>query len=187
MQVASRSSSNAVASRNTGAAGQLPSRAVNLPWSASHRLFTYWRCCETPQGSGPRSHSRVTVCRGHPPEQSHVVHCVATHREDLFQIPVGKFVAQVSSGCRENNLRGNRNPANAGLGGAPQMAADVATLLGRTSSQVAPTRAKLIAMGLLYTPEHGYAGFTVPHFDQFMLRAAPSLVVPPRQARNPRN
>ena len=26
-------------------------------------------------------------------------------------------------------------------------------------------------MGLLYTPEHGYAGFTVPHFDQFMLRA----------------
>lgn len=28
-------------------------------------------------------------------------------------------------------------------------------------------------MGLLYTPEHGYAAFTVPHFDQFMLRARP--------------
>ena len=77
--------------------------------------------------------------------------------------------------------------AMAGLGSAPQKAADVATLLGRTSSQVAPTRAKLIAMGLLYTPEHGYAGFTVPHFDQFMLRAVPSLVVPPRQARNASN
>ncbi len=68
--------------------------------------------------------------------------------------------------------------AMAELGPQPQKAADVAALMGRTSPQVAPTRAELIAMGLLYTPEHGYAAFTVPHFDQFMLRAVPDLEVP---------
>lgn len=77
--------------------------------------------------------------------------------------------------------------AMADLGPEPQKAADVAQLMGRTSSQVAPTRAELISMGLLYTPEHGYAAFTVPHFDRFMLRAIPDLVVPEvrRRKRSP--
>ncbi len=56
--------------------------------------------------------------------------------------------------------------------------------MGRESTQVAPTRAELIDMGLLYTPEHGYAAFTVPDFDKFMLRAVPELVVPEIQRRN---
>ena len=73
--------------------------------------------------------------------------------------------------------------AMAELGAAPQKAADVAALLDRTSPQVAPTRAELIAMGLLYTPEHGYAAFTVPHFDKFMKRAIPDLEVPPVRRR----
>ena len=73
--------------------------------------------------------------------------------------------------------------AMAELGPAPQKAADVAALMDRSSPQVAPTRAELIAMGLLYTPEHGYAAFTVPHFDQFMKRAVPNLEVPPIRRR----
>ena len=73
--------------------------------------------------------------------------------------------------------------AMAGLGPEPQKASDVAALMGRTSPQIAPTRAELINMGLLYTPEHGYAAFTVPHFDQFMLRAIPELVVPAPRRR----
>jgi hypothetical protein len=52
--------------------------------------------------------------------------------------------------------------AMAELGPAPQKAADVAQVVGRDSSQLGPTRAKLISMGLLYTPRHGYAAFTVP-------------------------
>jgi len=74
--------------------------------------------------------------------------------------------------------------AMAELGPEPQRAADVAQLLGRTSSQVAPTRADLIAMGLLYAPEHGYAGFTVPHFDSYLLRVMPTLEVPPLSSRS---
>ena len=38
-------------------------------------------------------------------------------------------------------------------------------------------------MGLLYTPAHGDAAFTVPHFDKFVLRAIPTLVVPDLRRR----
>lgn len=73
--------------------------------------------------------------------------------------------------------------AMAQLGPEPQTAADVAALLGRDSSQLGPVRAELINMGLLFTPAYGSAAFTVPQFDQFMLRAVPVLDVPPVQKR----
>lgn len=73
--------------------------------------------------------------------------------------------------------------AMAELGPGPQRSADIAEVMGRTSPQVAPTRAELIAMGLLYTPEHGQAEFTVPHFDRYMKRAIPELEIPPVRRR----
>ncbi len=73
--------------------------------------------------------------------------------------------------------------AMAQLGPEPHKASDVADVMGRTSQNLAPTRAELINMGLLYTPEHGYAAFTVPHFDRFLLRAIPDLVVPQLKRR----
>lgn len=60
--------------------------------------------------------------------------------------------------------------AMAELGPDAQKAADVAEVLGRTSEQVAPLRARLISKGLLYTPRYGFAKFTVPQFDRFMRR-----------------
>jgi hypothetical protein len=36
-----------------------------------------------------------------------------------------------------------------------------------------PTRSRLIDKGLLYTPGHGLAAFTVPQFDRFMHRTYP--------------
>jgi len=76
--------------------------------------------------------------------------------------------------------------AMAELGPAPQKAGDVAALMKRESTQLGPTRAELIDMGLLYTPEHGYAAFTVPNFDQFMRRAVPELIVPEVRKRKSR-
>lgn len=73
--------------------------------------------------------------------------------------------------------------AMAQLGPAPQKAADVAELMGRASTNLGPTRAELINMGLLYIPLHGYAAFTVPHFDRFIVRAVPTLEVPPLRQR----
>nr|VDG63996.1 Predicted ATPase (AAA+ superfamily) [Streptococcus thermophilus] len=77
--------------------------------------------------------------------------------------------------------------AMAGLGPEPQKASEVAAAMGRESPEISPTRAELINMGLLYTPDHGYAAFTVPHFDKYMLRAIPVLEVPPKQRRGKRN
>ena len=76
--------------------------------------------------------------------------------------------------------------AMAQLGPNAQKAADVADVMGRSSTNLGPTRAELINMGLLYTPEYGYASFTVPHFDRFMLRAVPVLVVPELRNRRRR-
>ncbi|MGN6446108.1 ATP-binding protein [Amnibacterium sp.] len=73
--------------------------------------------------------------------------------------------------------------AMAELGPEPQKAGDVARIMNRESTQLGPTRAELIDMGLLFTPEHGYAAFTVPEFDKFMKRAVPKLVVPDVQRR----
>lgn len=74
--------------------------------------------------------------------------------------------------------------AMAQLGPEPQKASEVASVMGRESTQVAPTRAELIDMGLLYTPEHGYAAFTVPDFDRYMMRAVPELSVPEIRKRS---
>ncbi|UUY05062.1 AAA family ATPase [Svornostia abyssi] len=60
--------------------------------------------------------------------------------------------------------------AMAELGPEAQLAGDVAAVLGRKSTSLGPTRARLIEKGLLWTPSHGYAAFTVPQFDQYMKR-----------------
>lgn len=73
--------------------------------------------------------------------------------------------------------------AMAELGPEPQKASVVAEKLNRTSTQCGPVRAELIDMGLLYTPDHGFAAFTVPQFDRFMKRAVPVLDVPPLGGR----
>lgn len=73
--------------------------------------------------------------------------------------------------------------AMAELGPEAQKAQDVAAVIGRKSTQMGPTRAQLINMGLLYTPEHGYAAFTVPHFDKFLVRAIPELIMPPKRSK----
>jgi len=63
--------------------------------------------------------------------------------------------------------------AMAALGPGPQRASAVAEQLGTTAAQLAPTRARLIEKGLLFTPSYGKAAFTVPHFDRFLLRNYP--------------
>jgi hypothetical protein len=36
-------------------------------------------------------------------------------------------------------------------------------------------RAKLIKKGMIYSPAHGEIDFTVPLFDEFMIRAIPNF------------
>jgi hypothetical protein len=77
---------------------------------------------------------------------------------------------------RATNLELRYLRAMASLGPHPQSAKDVAAVLGKTSEQLGPTRARLIEKGLLYTPMHGHAEFTVPQFHTYMLRAHANLL-----------
>jgi hypothetical protein len=63
----------------------------------------------------------------------------------------------------------------AGLGPGPFRSGDIADALGVKINSVGPVRASLIQKGMIYSPAHGDLTFTVPPFDQFMLRAMPKL------------
>ncbi len=65
--------------------------------------------------------------------------------------------------------------AIAGLGAGPHRSGDIATALGVKIGSLGPVRANLIAKGMIYSPAHGDMAFTVPLFDEFMLRAMPIL------------
>jgi hypothetical protein len=61
--------------------------------------------------------------------------------------------------------------ALAELGGdSPVLMADVAEAMGRGRGQVSVPRDQLIKKGLLYAPERGYVGFTVPGMAEYVLR-----------------
>lgn len=141
----------------------------------------------------------ITITRGYPyfiQELGYQVWTVAIanriSRTDI-EIAIEAYEAKLDSSFfrvrldRATPLQTAYMRAMAQLGPDAQKASDVARLLGRDSTQLGPTRAELIEMGLLYTPEHGYAAFTVPDFDKFMIRAVPTLDVPAVQRRRRRD
>jgi len=65
--------------------------------------------------------------------------------------------------------------AMAELGPGPQRTGDIAETLGVKITSLGPVRAKLIRKGMVYSPAHGDMAFTVPLFDEFMLRSMPTL------------
>jgi hypothetical protein len=65
--------------------------------------------------------------------------------------------------------------AMAGLGPGAHRSGDIADALGITIKSLGPARANLIKKGMIYSPAHGDMAFTVPLFDEFMLRAMPEL------------
>lgn len=60
-----------------------------------------------------------------------------------------------------------RNPFSPGAGSPPPLGVKVTSL--------GPVRAQLIRKGMVYSPAHGDMAFTVPLFDEFMIRAMPDL------------
>lgn len=63
--------------------------------------------------------------------------------------------------------------AMAQLGEGPHRSGDIAQVLGRPVNSQAPTRSHLINKGMVWSPGHGDTAFTVPMFDQFMVRIMP--------------
>jgi len=59
------------------------------------------------------------------------------------------------------------------LGPGPHRSGEIPKVLGHTVQSLGPVRAKLIAKGMIYSPDHGDTAFTVPLFDEFMKRIMP--------------
>ncbi|HEX9047593.1 MAG TPA: ATP-binding protein [Verrucomicrobiae bacterium] len=59
------------------------------------------------------------------------------------------------------------------LGAGPHRSGDIAEKLGRDVTNLAPTRGQLISKGMVWSPSHGDTAFTVPLFNEFMLRIMP--------------
>ena len=65
--------------------------------------------------------------------------------------------------------------AMADLGPDAHRTGDIAQTLGVKVTSLGPVRAKLIKKGMIYSPAHGDLAFTVPLFDEFMVRAMPAF------------
>ena len=63
----------------------------------------------------------------------------------------------------------------AGLAPNARRSGEIAEALGMTLRGIGPVRAQLIKKGMIYSPAHGDLAFSVPVFDEFMVREIPTL------------
>ncbi|HEX2579672.1 MAG TPA: ATP-binding protein [Rhabdochlamydiaceae bacterium] len=65
--------------------------------------------------------------------------------------------------------------AMANFGSGAHRTGDIADMLNVKISSLGPVRSRLIKKGMIYSPAYGDMAFTVPLFDEFMIRAMPEL------------
>jgi len=65
--------------------------------------------------------------------------------------------------------------AMAQLGPGPHRSGEIARTYGAKVESVGPMRSALIKKGMIYSPAHGELAFTVPLFDEFMIRQIPTF------------
>lgn len=91
------------------------------------------------------------------------IEAVAALDESFFRVRFDRLTP-----TEKNYLR-----AMAELGPGPHRSGDIAGELGKAVTSFGPTRNKLIAKGMIWSPSHGDTAFTVPLFDEFMKRIMP--------------
>lgn len=60
--------------------------------------------------------------------------------------------------------------AMARLGPGPYRSSDIAVALGEKVQSLGPRRSQIISKGMIYSPSHGDIAFTVPMFDEYLMR-----------------
>lgn len=60
--------------------------------------------------------------------------------------------------------------AMAELGPGPYRSSDVAEKLGESHQSLGPRRSQIISKGMIYSPSHGDIAFTVPLFNEYLMR-----------------
>jgi hypothetical protein len=56
------------------------------------------------------------------------------------------------------------------LGPGPYRSSDVALSLNETHQSLGPRRSQIISKGMIYSPSHGDIAFTVPMFNEYLMR-----------------
>ena len=92
------------------------------------------------------------------------VEAVATLDESFFRVRFDRMTP-----AEKRYMR-----AMAEIGPGPHRSGDIAEVLDRKVTALAPLRNQLINKGMLWSPSHGDNAFTVPLFDEFMKRIMPS-------------
>lgn len=69
--------------------------------------------------------------------------------------------------------------AMAQIGPGPYRSSDIATALNETHQSLGPRRAQIISKGMIFSPSHGDIAFTVPMFNDYLIR---NYVCKPKQA-----
>lgn len=65
--------------------------------------------------------------------------------------------------------------AMAKLGDGPYRSSDIADALGEKSQSLGPRRAQIISKGMIYSPSYGDIAFTVPMFNDYLIRNLTNL------------
>lgn len=65
--------------------------------------------------------------------------------------------------------------AMAKLGEGPYRSSDIAEALGESLRSLGPRRAQIISKGMIFSPSHGEVAFTVPFFNDYLVRNASKL------------
>ena len=60
--------------------------------------------------------------------------------------------------------------AMAKIGAGPYRSSDIATALKETHQSLGPRRSQIISKGMIYSPSHGDIAFTVPMFNEYLIR-----------------
>lgn len=75
--------------------------------------------------------------------------------------------------------------AMAQLGPGPYRSSDIAAALRETHQSLGPRRAQIISKGMIYSPSHGDIAFTVPMFNEYLIRNYVTKINKDKGAVNP--
>ncbi len=88
---------------------------------------------------------------------------IAALDESFFRVRFGRLTP-----TERYYLRAMADP-----GSGPHRSGEIAKVMGREVSSLAPVRSQLIGKGMVWSPNYGDTAFTVPLFDEFMRRIMP--------------
>ena len=93
----------------------------------------------------------------------------AAYRETLRELDSGFFRVRLD---RLTPQEIEFVEAMAKLGKGPYRVGDIARAMGKTTAAVGALKMRIAEKGMIYSPKHGFTSFTVPLFDEFVLRHA---------------